>query len=49
MQIPLHENGRKIEEACPEKQGLPASLKRKSLRLALGGEFRATVLNLRRA
>jgi len=48
-EIPLSGTGWKVEEAWPEKHGLPASLKGKSLRLALGGEFRATVLNLRRA
>jgi alpha-galactosidase len=48
VQIPLAESGWKIDEAWPEKQGLSASLKGKSLQLDLTGEFRATVISLRR-
>ena len=48
VQIPLAQNGWKIEETWPEKQGLLASLKGKSLQLDLTGEFRATVVSLRR-
>jgi len=47
-QIPLAESGWKIDEAWPEKQGLPTTLKGKSLQLDLTGEFRATVVSLRR-
>ncbi|MCX6962930.1 MAG: hypothetical protein NTZ08_10850, partial [Verrucomicrobia bacterium] len=49
VQIPLTESGWKIEEAWPEKNGIPTSLKGKSLQLDLSGEFRATVVSLRRA
>ena len=49
VQIPLAESGWKIDEAWPEKQGLPTTLKGKSLQLDLTGEFRATVVSLRRA
>ena len=49
VQIPLAESGWKIEEAWPEKNGIPANLKGKSLQLDLSGEFRATVVSLRRA
>jgi len=48
VQIPLAESGWKIEEAWPEKQGLIANLKGKSLQLVLNGEFRATVVSLHR-
>ena len=48
VQIPLAESGWKIDEAWPEKQGLPTTLKGKSLQLDLTGEFRACVVNLRR-
>jgi alpha-galactosidase len=48
VQIPLAESGLKIDEVWPEKQGLSASLKGKSLQLDLTGEFRATVISLRR-
>jgi hypothetical protein len=48
VQIPLTESGWKIEEAWPEKQGLLATLKGKSLQLDLSGEFRATIVSLRR-
>lgn len=48
VQIPLAESGWKIDEVWPEKQGLSASLKGKSLQLDLTGEFRATVISLRR-
>lgn len=48
VQIPIGESGWKIDEAWPEKQGLSASLKGKSLQLDLTGEFRATVISLRR-
>ena len=48
VQIPLAESGWKIEETWPVKQGLSASLKGKSLQLDLSGEFRATVISLRR-
>ena len=48
VQIPLAESGWKIEETWPAKQGLSASLKGKSLQLDLSGEFRATVISLRR-
>ena len=48
-QIPLTESGWKIEETWPEKQGLSATLKGKSLKLDLPGEFRACVVGLRRA
>lgn len=48
VQIPLAESGWKIDEAWPEKQGLPTTLKGKSLQLELTGEFRACVVNLRR-
>jgi alpha-galactosidase len=47
-QIPLAESGWKIDEAWPEKQGLPTTLKGKSLQLDLTGEFRACVVSLRR-
>jgi alpha-galactosidase len=47
-QIPLAESGWKIDEAWPEKQGLSATLTGKSLQLDLTGEFRATVVSLRR-
>jgi len=47
-QIPLAESGWKIDEAWPEKQGLSATLKGKSLQLNLTGEFRACVVSLRR-
>jgi alpha-galactosidase len=47
-QIPLAESGWKIDEAWPEKQGLPTTLKGKSLQLDLPGEFRACVVSLRR-
>jgi alpha-galactosidase len=47
VQIPLAESGWKIEEAWPEKQGLTATLKGKSIELDLNGEFRATVISLR--
>jgi len=43
------ESGWKIDDAWPEKQGLLATLKGKSLQLDLSGEFRATVVSLRRA
>ena len=49
VQIPLAESGWKIEEIWPEKQGLSATLKGKSLQLDLSGEFRACVASLRRA
>jgi hypothetical protein len=39
----------KINEAWPEKQGLPATLKGKSMQLAPSGEFQACVVSLRRA
>jgi hypothetical protein len=48
VQIPLAESGWKIDEAWPEKQGLSATLKGKSLQLDLSGEFRACVVSLRR-
>ena len=48
VQIPLAESGWKIDEAWPEKQGLPTALKGKSLQLDLTGEFRACVVSLRR-
>lgn len=48
VQIPLAEGGWKIDEAWPEKQGLSASLKGKSLKLDLSGEFRTCVVSLRR-
>jgi len=48
VQIPLPDSGWKIDEAWPEKQGLPATLKGKSLQLDLPGEFRACVVSLRR-
>ena len=48
VQIPLAESGWKIDEAWPEKQGLPTTLKGKSLQLDLTGEFRACVFSLRR-
>jgi alpha-galactosidase len=48
VQIPLTESGWKIEEAWPEKQGLSATLKGKSLQLNLTDEFRATIVSLRR-
>ena len=48
VQIPLAESGWKIDEAWPEKQGLPTTLKGKSLQLDLTGEFRACVVSLRR-
>jgi hypothetical protein len=48
VQIPLAERGCKIEEAWPEKHGLQATLKGKSLQLDLSGEFRACVVSLRR-
>ncbi|MCE9587567.1 MAG: alpha-galactosidase [Verrucomicrobia bacterium] len=48
VQIPLTESSWKIEEAWPKKQGLPATLKGKSLKLDLPGEFRACVVSLRR-
>jgi alpha-galactosidase len=48
VQIPLAESGWKIDEAWPEKQGLSATLKGKSLQLELTGEFRACVVSLRR-
>jgi len=47
--IPLAQSGWKIEETWPEKQGLSPTLKGKSLQLDLTGEFRATVVSLRRA
>jgi alpha-galactosidase len=47
VQIPLAESGWKIEEAWPEKQGLMATLKGKSIELDLNGEFRASVIFLR--
>ena len=47
-QILLAESGWKIDEAWPEKQGLSATLKGKSLQLDLPGEFRACVVSLRR-
>jgi alpha-galactosidase len=47
VQIPLAESGWKIEEAWPEKQGLTATLKGKSIELDLNGEFRASVISLR--
>jgi hypothetical protein len=47
-QIPLAESGWKIDEAWPEKQGLSATLKGKSLQLDLTSEFRACVVSLRR-
>ena len=46
--IPLREGRWKIEEAWPAKSGLKSSLNGKSVRLALGGEFRASVISLRR-
>jgi alpha-galactosidase len=46
-QIPLAESGWKIDEAWPEKQGLSATLKGKSLQLDLTSEFRACVVSLR--
>ena len=49
VEIPLAGTGWKIEEAWPVKAGLQSSLKGKSLKLDLSGEFRATVLSLRRA
>jgi alpha-galactosidase len=49
VQIPLTESGSKIEKTWPEKQGLSATLKGKSLKLDLAGEFRACVVSLRRA
>jgi alpha-galactosidase len=49
VQIPLAENGWKIEEIWPEKQGLSATMKGKSLQLDLSGEFRACVVSLRQA
>ena len=48
VQIPLADSGWKIDEAWPEKQGLSATLKGKSLQLDLTSEFRATVVSLRR-
>lgn len=47
VQIPLAGSGWKIEEAWPEKQGLTATLKGKSIELDLNGEFRASVISLR--
>jgi alpha-galactosidase len=47
VQIPLAVSGWKIEEAWPEKQGLTATLKGKSIELDLNGEFRASVISLR--
>jgi len=49
VQIPLAESGWKIDEVWPEKHGLSATLKGKSLHLDLSGEFRACVVCLRRA
>jgi alpha-galactosidase len=48
VQIPFADSGWKIDEAWPEKQGLSATLKGKSLQLNLTGEFRATIVSLRR-
>jgi alpha-galactosidase len=47
VEIPLPDAGWQIEEAWPAKSGLQSSLKGKSLRLDLSGEFRATVIALR--
>jgi alpha-galactosidase len=49
VEIPLAGTGWKIEESWPAKAGLQSSLKGKSLKLDLSGEFRATVLSLRRS
>jgi hypothetical protein len=49
VQIPLAESGWKIDEVWPEKHGLSATLKGKSMHLDLSGEFRACVVCLRRA
>jgi alpha-galactosidase len=49
VEIPLAGTGWNIEEAWPAKAGLQSSLKGKSLKLDLSGEFRATVLSLRRS
>ena len=48
VQIPLAESGWKIDDAWPKKQGLSATLKGKFLQLDLSGEFRATIVSLRR-
>jgi alpha-galactosidase len=48
VQIPLDERGWKIEEAWPQKHGIPANLKGKSVQIDLTGEFRATVISLRK-
>ncbi len=45
--IHLPDAGWEVEEAWPAKSGLKSSLNGKSLRLALGGEFRASVISLR--
>jgi len=47
VEIPMPDAGWQIEEAWPAKSGLQSSLKGKSLRLDLSGEFRATVIALR--
>ncbi|TSA29564.1 MAG: alpha-galactosidase [Verrucomicrobiaceae bacterium] len=47
IEIPLPDAGWEVEEAWPAKSGLHGSLNGKSLRLALGGEFRASVTSLR--
>jgi hypothetical protein len=47
VEIPLPDAGWQIEEAWPAKSGLQSSLKGKSLRLDLSGEFRATIIALR--
>jgi alpha-galactosidase len=49
VEIPLPGPGWKVEEAWPSNAGLKSGLKGKSLNLALTGEFRATVVSLRRS
>ncbi len=49
VEIPVGESGWQIEETWPSKFGLTSSMKAKSLHLGLSGEFRATILTLRRS
>jgi alpha-galactosidase len=49
VEIPLPDAGWEVEEAWPAKSGLQSSLKGKSLKLDLSGEFRASVISLQHA
>ncbi|MCS6244996.1 MAG: alpha-galactosidase [Opitutus sp.] len=48
VEIPLPDAGWEVEETWPKKHGIPANLKGKSVQLDLTGEFRATVISLRK-